>query len=154
MRRLGIWVLYGYIAMVPVMAYAQALDRSLLEKTLQAAKANVVPSQDVEVVYDVETKHVHISFTTPPDYRVSSDGDYRRWRSNQWSVLQEFMLSRIPVESVTVETNDINNDRLIRYRHRAAHVDKYGDIRENRLWLRTARGTQKRKGSDTWEKIE
>lgn len=150
-----LWIVFGILTALPLSSDAvEALGQSLLEKTVHAAKTNIFPSNDASVNYDTSTKQVHISFTTPQDYEGDSGDEYRRWRRNQWAVLQEFMLSKIPVDSVIIETNDVDGKYLIRYKHTARHVDKYGDIHGNRLWLRTARGTQKRIGSDKWEKIE
>lgn len=153
MKQMIVYLVVGVLSS-PFLSHAQEIDRALLEKTLKAATANVFPSNDANVLYEPLTKEITITFTTPSDYKESTADPYRRWRRNQWSVLQEFRLSRIPVEKVRVETNDLDGKRLIQYTHSATHADKYGDIYENRLWLRTARGKQKRLGSDRWEKIE
>jgi len=153
-KRIVFWLVFAVFSGLPFLNQAMGLDSALLEKTVISAKAHVVPANEVKIIYEPLTEHLYISFVTPPDYKGSSADSYRRWRSNQWSVLQEFMLSRIPVKFVSVETNDLENQRLIRYTHTNRHVDKYGDIHENRLWLKTAVATQKRPNSDTWEKLD
>lgn len=151
-RILMVWVVV--FLFTPFSSLAQEIDQALLEKTVKTATSNIFPSNDAHVLYEPLTQEIYITFTTPSGYKESTDDPYYRWRRNQWAVLQEFKLSRIPVEKVSVETNDINGERLIRYTHTATHSDKYGDIHENRLWLRTARGKQKRLGEDQWEKIK
>ncbi len=153
-KRKVLWLAIGWIFILPPMSQATGIDRDLLERTVVAARANVFPSKDVKVIYEPMTEHLYISFTTPKDYKRSSGDSVWRWRSNQWSVLQEFMLSRIPVKFVSVETNDLEEERQLRYTHTHLHTDKYGDIRENRLWLKTATITEKRRGSESWEKIK
>lgn len=153
-KRIALWLAVALLGGLPLSSGAAGIDQDLLERTVTAAEANVVPPLDVKVIYEPLTEHVYVSFKTPPDYKGSSDDSYRRWRSNQWSVLQEFMLSRIPVKFISVETNDPDNQRLIRYTHSSRHADKYGDIHENKLWLRTATIAEKKRGSDVWEKMK
>ena len=131
-----------------------ALDPMNLERTIKSATALIAPSENARVDYNAEIEHVSLSFSTSSDYPEASGDAYRRWRINQWAVLQEFMLSRIPVKTISVETHRLEDGVLVRYTHSKRHSDKYGDIHSNKLWLRTGRVMQKPNGSDVWEKVK
>ncbi len=154
MKRMIALNLVGFLLGFSGIANAGTVDAMNLERTIKAATALVAPSENASVSYEAETEHVSVSFSTSPNYQEATVDAYRRWRINQWAVLQEFMLSRIPVKSISVETNRIEDGTLVRYTHSKRHSDKYGDIHGNKLWLRTGRVMEKPKGSDTWEKVK
>lgn len=146
--------LFSFLFVLTHIVDAAAVDPMNLERTIKAATALVTPTENASVSYNETKEQVSISFTTSPDYQEATADAYRRWRINQWSVLQEFMLSRIPVKFISVETNRTEDGTLVRYTHSKRHADKYGDIHGNKLWLRTGRVMEKSAGSDTWEKAE
>lgn len=154
MKRMIVFTLVGFLFGFSGIANAKTVDPTHLERTIKAATSLVTPSEDASVSYDVATEQVAISFSTRADYPEASGDAYRRWRINQWAVLQEFMLAKIPVKFISVETHRTEDGTLVRYTHSKRHSDKYGDINGNKLWLRTGRVMQKIVGSDAWEKVK
>ncbi len=154
MKRIIFLSLLSFLFGLTNITDAATIDPMNLERTIKRATALVAPSENANVSYDAAKEHVSLSFSTSPDYQEATVDAYRRWRINQWSVLQEFMLSRIPVKTISVETNRIEDGTLVRYTHSKRHSDKYGDIHGNKLWLRTGRVMEKSAGSDTWEKVK
>ena len=145
--------LLALFAFAPSITRADAVEAGRLVRTIAAAKANMSPADDARVAYDPEAREIRIAFTTLPSYIESEDDPYARWRHNQWAVLQEFKLAKIPVDWVTVETNLLNGEGMLRYRHTAEHVDKYADLRSDGLWRRTGRRYLKKVGSKAWERV-
>ena len=154
MKQVLMMLVAGFLASIPFSADAADINQALLERTIAGAKSFMSPSDDASASYDPETKHLYISFTTPPDYKTSQADYYERWRHNQWVFLQEFRLSKIPVKSVTIETNLVDSEGSLRYTHKAVHVDKYADLHSDGLWLRTGKAFKKKPGSDKWEALD
>lgn len=154
MKRIIAFTLAGFLLGFSGISHAATVDPMNLERTIKSATNLIAPSDNATVSYDAETEQVFLSFDTKPDYNEATGDAYRRWRINQWAVLQEFMLSRIPVKFISVETQRTEDGTLVRYTHSKRHSDKYGDINGNKLWLRTGRVMQKVSGSDTWEKVK
>lgn len=154
---MGRWTILTILSVliIPFMQpVSEAVDATLLEKTIMSATSIMSPSNDASISYDTEAKHVYISFTTPLNYRVSSADAFSRWRHNQWVVLQEFKLSKIPVARITIESNLLEGKGSRRYTHTAENSDTYGDLKSNRFWLKTAIVEEKKADADTWEKIK
>ncbi len=154
MKRIIAFSLIGLVLGFSTIAHAATVDPMNLERTIESATSLISPSTDASVSYDAATEQVAIAFSTRADYPEASGDAFRRWRINQWAVLQEFMLARIPVKFISVETQRTEDGTTVRYTHSKRHSDKYGDINGNKLWLRTGRVMQKLVGSDTWEKVK
>ena len=133
---------------------AYCVDKVLLNRSIEASESLVFPQNDVEVVYDEETKEVYVKFTTPASYKVNYADFYSRWRDNQWVVLQEFQKAEIPVEKVTVETNYPDMSGVLKISNSAEHIDEYAKSSNDDLWLRTATCYQKSKDSNEWKKLD
>jgi len=148
----------GLVTGNPFLGHAAEVSPSLLERTIAGAKTFMSLSDDVKVSYDSEAEHLHIAFTTPENYTESEEDRFERWRHNQWVFLQEFRLSKIPVKWVSIETNLVNGEGLgeglLRYTHKAVHVDKYADLYSDSLWLRTGKASRKKPDSKQWEALD
>jgi len=154
MKRMMTLSLIAFLFVFTPITPANAVGSTILERTIKSATTLIVPTENASVSYDAEKEHISISFSTGPDYREGAIDLYRRWRINQWAVLQEFKLSKIPVKMISVETNRTEDGTLVRYTHSKRHSDKYGDIHSNKLWLRTGRVMEKSPNSETWQKIK
>ena len=132
---------------------AETVHEGLIGETIKSAEALVLLSSDAKVSYKASTKHVKIAFTTPSDYKRDFSDFFHRWRHNQWVVLQEFKRSKIPVRTVTIETNYVDSGTIMRHTHSAAHVDKYAKLPSDDLWLKAAKSYQRNTGSEKWKKL-
>jgi len=132
---------------------ALQIDEVLLKGTIEVAESLVFPPNDVKITYNKSTKEVYVKFKTLSSYKVNFSDFYLRWRDNQWIVLQEFKKAKIPVSTVTVETNHYDMSGHMKFIHSAEHIDKYAKRSSDEMWLRTGEIYQKSKGSDKWEKV-
>jgi len=143
-----------FLGIMGLYSKAGQIDEVLLKGTIETAESRVSPPYNVRISYNKDSKAVYVKFKTPSSYKINFADFYRRWRDNQWIVLQEFKKAEIPVNKVTIETNHHDMSGQMKFVHLAEHVDKYAKKPSDELWIRTGTAYQKAKGSDKWEKVD
>ena len=135
---------------------AEAKDETLSVTISSITKSMPVPATNVKVSYDKIKKEVFVRFDTP--ISKMPDGGWGKlwapWKLTQLLVLQEFEKAKIPIKSITVETNFYSGE-FCKITNKANDIKRYANsYSEEEAWHKSGHAWMKKRGSNIWKKVD